>query len=110
MLSRIPFLIGSAAGNRVAAVKVSPTVPASVAAKAAPADVLRNRRLDSLRISLLSALPGTSPQSCGVLQSRAAIFGSYRPGWQSYRLRDLANTTRASPMSQKEAGGGQSYN
>src|SRR6266481_7339018 len=53
MLSRIPFLIGSAAGDGVAAVKVSPTVPANVAAKAAPADVFRNCRRVSLCITLL---------------------------------------------------------
>src|SRR5258705_12913131 len=53
MLSRIPFLIGSAAGDGVAAAKVSPTLPASVAAKAAPADVFRNCRRVSLCITLL---------------------------------------------------------
>src|SRR5882762_10803022 len=52
MLSRIPFLIGSAAGDGDAAVRVSPTVPANVAAKAAPAEVFRNRRLVSLCITL----------------------------------------------------------
>src|SRR6266478_6431023 len=53
MLSRIPFLIGSAAGEAVAPITALLTVPASVAAKAAPADVFRNCRRVSLCITLL---------------------------------------------------------
>src|SRR5712664_2941025 len=66
MLSRIPFLIGSAAGDGIAAVKVSPTVPANVAAKAAPAEVFRNRR----RVSLCIILPFLQ-----TLKRRPAVVG-----------------------------------
>src|SRR5258707_334816 len=66
MLSRIPFLIDSAAGDGVAAIKVSPTVPASAAAKAAPAEVFRNRR----RVSLCITLPFLQ-----TLKRRSAVVG-----------------------------------